>query len=149
MGRAVAVALLAFHGWLLWQRLSGGSLLEPGVALRWAAALPLAGGLWLLRRHGSSLFRGRRAAVLWLLVVFLHFSAAAPGALEDPVHGPSWLFVPVSAPLALVLGLLAAALLAARHRRSAPERGRPLPAPLTARLAGGLHPALLARPPPA
>jgi len=150
VGRTAALLLLGFHAWLLWQRLSGGSLLEPAIALRWAAALPMVAGLLLLRRYGASLFRGRRAAVLWLLVAVLHWSGAAPGTVDELSRAPHWLFVPAAAaPLALALGLLAAALGAARRRRAVDPLGpRPSPPSLTG-FAAGFPLALHARPPPA
>jgi hypothetical protein len=81
-------ALLLFHGWLLWERMSAGELLHPPVALRWAAALPLALAWVAHRRRGLSPFRGRRALVLWLLVALLHWHG---GATTDDSVQPTWL----------------------------------------------------------
>jgi hypothetical protein len=81
-------ALLFFHGWLLWERMSAGELLQPPVALRWAAALPLALAWIAHRRRGLSPFRGRRALVLWLLAALLHWHG---GATTDDSVQPAWL----------------------------------------------------------
>jgi hypothetical protein len=78
-GRAAVGILLLFHAWLLWAHATSGKLFEADVALRWAIAGFLALGFWSLRRFGLPLFRGRRAVVLWLLVVLLHGHAIWTG----------------------------------------------------------------------
>jgi len=98
--------LVAFHGWLFAERLVGGELLEPVVALRWLASLVLIAALRALRRAGVPLIRGRRALVFWVLVALLHWSAspmaerglaagellvAAPGAIT--LAGGVWLLL--------------------------------------------------------
>ncbi len=79
------VACLAFlHGLLLWQRIESLTLLQPMVALRWGfAVLALAGFVQQQRAEGS-VFRGRKALILWLLVLVLHagtLPATEPGML--------------------------------------------------------------------
>ena len=74
--------LIAFHAFLLWQRLLDLSLLKPGPAIRWLATAALLVGLYRLHRQGASLIRGRNAAVIWLLVLLLHASFWGP--LADP-----------------------------------------------------------------
>lgn len=70
---ALLLAYLAlFHALLLWQRVRNSSLFEPVPALRWAATVALLVALYRLRRQGASLLRGRRALVVWLLVLLLH-----------------------------------------------------------------------------
>jgi hypothetical protein len=118
-----AGGLIAFHGWLLWDRLSGGALLHPTVALRWAAAALLVGALAGLRHLGAPLFQGRRALVVWLLVALLHWNAGAAvpadGAATSPSPSTVMFVLPTTAAAALVgLSLLAAALSA--RRRTAP-----------------------------
>ena len=75
-GRALAAGLIAgltlYHGLLLGQRIADLTLLQPLVALRWGAAALLAIGLIQLQRSGVSLLWGRRALILWLLVLLLH-----------------------------------------------------------------------------
>jgi hypothetical protein len=76
---AVAAALLGlFHAWLFLGQLWDGRALQPGIALRWALAAALVGGLLALRRRGQSMF-GRRAAVVWLLAALLHGPRALDG----------------------------------------------------------------------
>jgi len=105
-------ALLLFHGWLLWERMSAGELLEPSVALRWAAALPLALAWIAHRRRGLSPFRGRRALVLWLLAALLHWHG---GATTDDSAQPTWL---IAAP---VVSLVSVGLVLS-HARVRPRR---------------------------
>lgn len=116
-----AVAGLAiFHISLFWDRLVGGQLLDPLVAGRWLAAAALASGLVALRRRGVSLVAGRRALVVWLLVVLLHYSAKPAVTVADAGHPATsdLIFVlPSTAAAALVgVGLLAAACAASRVR---------------------------------
>jgi len=92
-------ALLLLHGWLLWERMSAGELLHPPVALRWAAALPLALAWIVHRRRGLSPFRGRRALVLWLLAALLHWHG---GVTTDDSVQPTWL---LAAPAVSLVGV--------------------------------------------
>jgi hypothetical protein len=92
-GRAVVrllVALLAgFHGWLLWTHASLGKLLEPEVAARWGLAVAVAAAFCWLSRLGLPLLKGRRALVLWLLVILIHGHAAWTGdAWQAPLAVP-------------------------------------------------------------
>lgn len=98
---------MLFHGQLLWHGWADGSLADLGVAAQWlASALLLVGLVRVYRRH-ASLFRGREAAVVWILVALLHGMAAVPATrmLVDP---EPWLVVPLgllaASTLALVLG---------------------------------------------
>lgn len=151
------VLLVYFHALLFWQRLSDLTLFEPGVALHWLGSLALLFGSYMLRRRGVPLLWGRRAAVLWLLVLLLHVSLPAPVHLE-----PATLFEPDSAasgllvlPAAAGLALLAVRLLRALRRAfrraaagpAARHRVRPGP-PRLARVSSGFASARFARPPP-
>ncbi len=117
-GAGVA-GLVAFHGWLLWDRLAGGDLLDPGVAFRWSVAALLVLALAGLQRAGAPLVRGRRALVVWLLVALLHWSTgttAAPTAALTSSPASVIFVLPTTGAAALMgLGLLAA-LIAARRR---------------------------------
>jgi len=76
---ALSVLLTLFHLRLLWDRVADGSVLDPAVAAEWAIGLILLLGLLRLQRINASLFRGRGALTLWLLVLLLHALAVAPG----------------------------------------------------------------------
>lgn len=82
---AAFVVLVAFHAWLLWTHATVGKLLEPDVAVRWGLAGLLGLAFWSLRRCGLPLFRGRRAVVLWMLVVLIHCHAVWTGDAAE-VH---------------------------------------------------------------
>jgi hypothetical protein len=112
-----AAALLAFHGKLLVERLVDGSLVRPAVALQWAAALALSAWLVALRRRGVSLFHGRRALALWVLILLLHAVPAIPGGAEalQPGGGSLLLVAPLG------LALAGASLLVDRWRRRRPQ----------------------------
>jgi hypothetical protein len=150
---AFGVALLVgFHAWLLAQRLAEGRIAEPAVVLRWLAGLGLTAALIGLRRAGVPLLWGRKALVLWLLVLLLHWSATpAPERILNGVHAEEILLV---IPATVATLVLAAALLA-----TLPTGARELPLPLlrgrvalvtTADLIrDGFVPAFAARPPPA
>jgi hypothetical protein len=117
-GALALAALAVFHISLLWDRLAGGQLLDPVVAARWLGAAALTAGLVALRRRGVSLVAGRRALVVWLLVVLLHWSAT-PGAAvaDDGQQSPSDVIfvVPSTAAAALLgVGLLVATFAASR-----------------------------------
>lgn len=124
---ALAVlGLVVFHGWLFWDQLLSGRLLDPQVALRWTLGGLLGGSVLWLRRLSVPLLHGRKALTFWLLVTLLHcWSANAPGSsLDAPLgaHLPdvTALYVlPVTAgPLVVGLGLLLLASLV--RRQSAP-----------------------------
>ncbi len=74
--RALAALLLASHGWLLASQWSAGRLSEPGLLVRWAAAIVLAVALTALYRSGVSLV-SRKSMVIWLLAALLHGPAIA------------------------------------------------------------------------
>ena len=114
-GQLVLAVLVAFHAWLLWTHLVGGRPLELQNAVRWLVSLGVLVGFRALRRRGVSLFWGKRAVVLWVLVVLLHCHAVwngQPVSLELGVTETLDLFAKLTAPLVLLAGLqLIAALL--------------------------------------
>ncbi len=152
----LVVLLTAFHGLLLWQRIVDLTLFQPIPALRWLATLAVLVGIWRLRRRGDSLVRGRRAGVLWLVVLLLHVSLLAPSggseALLDARPDESGLLLVL--PAAAVAIALWSLVFRGRLRRG--RFGAPSPASVPARspfpphfacLAGFL-PGLACRPPP-
>lgn len=74
---ALGWLLAVFHVWLFSADAVSGELAQPRVALRWAAAILVFAGFVALRRAGFSIFKGRRAVALWVLVVLLHAPAIA------------------------------------------------------------------------
>ncbi len=74
--RGLWVALLWLHAHLLWQRIVDQTLFEPLVALRWIASALIAVTMIHFQRRGVSLFRGRRAKILWLVILLLHAGSA-------------------------------------------------------------------------
>ena len=108
---SLLVALLAFHGWLLYGGIASGRIFDIDVALRWVAGLALSAvfvGFW---RVGVPLLRGRRAVVLWALVVILHAHAMAsrPVALDADAPAAQTLIslaVQLGGPLAAAFGLI-------------------------------------------
>jgi hypothetical protein len=101
--------LVAFHAWLLWTHLIGGRALEPQTAVRWIVAAAVLIGFRALQRHGLSLFWGKRAVVLWLLVVVIHCHAAwsgEPVTAQLGVPETITVLAQLAAPVATVLGLL-------------------------------------------
>lgn len=110
VGALVAI-LIGFHVWLFATHALNGRLLEPAVALRWLAGLLLFAGFLGLKRLGIPLVRGRKAAVLWTLVVLLHWHAAIskPAAADEHSGFPTVAVIvaPVTiGSAALALGLL-------------------------------------------
>lgn len=168
LSRAAVLILALFHGWLFWNRLADGRVLEPAVAFRWiAGALILAGFLALRRlprRPGSGRIAesagcgsaGRTSLVLWLFVVLLHCQAigATSGAGFDPAVLPATV-VPLGAEAALVTvaASLGLALLARSRRDEAARllalRGVAFRVPAPAAPAAGFLPRFSSRPPPA
>jgi len=76
LSRALTVVLLAFHGWLLATQWAAGRLFEPGVIVRWLAAIAIGVSLTALYRSGASVI-GRKSMVIWLLAALLHGPAIA------------------------------------------------------------------------
>jgi hypothetical protein len=113
--RLFGAGLVLFHGHLLWQRWVDGSLVDFGVAAQWLASALLIVGLVLVRKRHGSLFRGREAAVVWILVALLHALAGVPTTqmLAAPVP---WLAVPLG-----LLAVSALALILARTLRRTPR----------------------------
>lgn len=100
--------LVAFHAWLLWTHLVGGKALEPQTAVRWIVAAVVLVGFRALQRHGLSLFWGKRAVVLWLLVVVIHCHAVWSGepiTAELGVPETITMLAQLTAPASTVLGL--------------------------------------------
>ncbi len=149
LGLAVAATLVVLHVSILWDRVAQGRLAEPGVALRWLAAVVLIVALLALRRRGVSLLWGRRALVFWLLVLLLHAGAVAPQEAGSRLAPEHLLFVvpaavgPAGLLLVLLLALVSRALTAPAVSLA---RGAVCAAPA---LRGGFLPALASRPPPA
>jgi hypothetical protein len=117
-GLMAALALAIFHIFLFWDRLVGGDLFDPAIALRWLAAAGLVSALAALRRMGIPLASGRKALVIWLLVVLLHASGrsvpvVAPGDSATEIDA-SLIFLLPSALTVVGLGLLCATV---RRRR--------------------------------
>ena len=102
---AAGLVLTIFHVSLFWDRLVGGDLLDPSVALRWAGAGLIVSALVALRRFDVPLHRGRRAFSLWLLVALLHASSGSiPDAATDTTIGLQTGFIFVLPSTAALLG---------------------------------------------
>ena len=121
---AAGAALVLLHAWIFWDQLVSGQLLEGASALRWTGAVALCAVLDTLRRRGVSLWWGRQAFCVWLLVALLHAWSASPAtagtdmASRDPANEAAATFlVPVTAlTLASLVGLLL--IVGGRTRRS-------------------------------
>jgi len=74
--RALAAVLLVSHALLLATQWQAGRLTEPGLLLRWAAAIGIALSLRALYRSGAPLL-SRKSMVIWLLAALLHGPAIA------------------------------------------------------------------------
>jgi hypothetical protein len=102
--RVLFASLLVYHAGLLGTHVLDGRLLHPATSMRWFAGAFLLTGFLALRRLGVPLVWGRKAVVLWLLVVFLHGHAA----LSPPATGEEW--AATQAPLGVltteVIGIL-------------------------------------------
>jgi hypothetical protein len=150
-GLFALAALAVFHASLLWSRLVDGQLFDPLVAVRWIGAAGLTAGLVALRRRGVSLVSGRRALVVWLLVVLLHWDATPAVAVADgsqPSASELIFVLPSTAAAALVgLGLLIATLAASRVRPAIACLCTMEPSD-AGRTAAGWRPAAAARAPP-
>ena len=71
----VAGAILAFHLQMLYARIADLANLELATAIRWILTAAVMGGILRLRKHRLSLFRGRPAMVLWVVVLLIHVQA--------------------------------------------------------------------------
>jgi len=103
---ALVLALIAFHVWILWERICDGSIFRSDVGLHWLAAFGLLAVAVWVRRRGASLLRGRHAGVFWLLVLLLHFAGTAP--LPETVAGGFHLARQATLQLVLPLGVAGA-----------------------------------------
>jgi len=149
--------LIAFHAFLLWQRVLDLSLFKPGPAIRWLATAALLVGLYRLHRQGASLIRGRNAAVIWLLVLLLHASFWVPladlSSTSDGRIGTGLLFALPA--ITIVLGFVFPSIrkLLARALEHADFGDLPVVAFVgdsqSFALRAGFLPALACRPPPA
>jgi hypothetical protein len=102
---AAGLVLTIFHVSLFWDRLVGGDLLDPAVALRWAGAGLIVSALVALRRFDVPLHHGRKAFSLWLLVAMLHASSGSiPNAATDTTIGLQTGFIFVLPSTAALLG---------------------------------------------
>lgn len=118
--RLALTVMVAFHAWLLWTHLIGGKTLEPRTAVRWIVAAVVLVGFRALQRRGLSLFWGKRAVVLWLLVVVIHCHAvwsAETIPVELGIPETITALAQLTAPVVTVLGLFVLGLLAARLTR--------------------------------
>lgn len=151
-GCMAVAALVAFHAWLLWSHVVQGRALEPQTAVRWLAAALVLAAFRSLSRHGLPLLWGRRAIVLWLLVILIHCHATWTGdvagfqiGIPETIHALAQLAEP-----AVVLGLILFSLLTAA---AAWSPGRRVEHVRPARIAGlpssGYLFARSPRPPPA
>lgn len=143
-GFAATAALAVFHGQLLWQRLSDGSLLQPIVVTRWVASALLILVLLRLWSRGLPLLRGRRAGILWMLVVLLH--AMAPGGAVPAVGPAAEGMLPVA--LAMAAFLACAVAWAPRRGQTAARRPASRCRQRSRRPSSGWYRALFSRPPP-
>jgi len=151
---ASVAALVVFHAWLLLGHLADGRLFEPLVAARWVAGGVLMALLQWLRRLNTPVVWGRRAAIVWLLVFFLHWSAQAPshGAASDRAYPAPAGVVLVVAPSVVTIGVLAAMLLllvgGGRHFRVSSRFAGCAALPDARVSSGPCTAAAFARPPP-
>jgi hypothetical protein len=126
LGRVGLAALIAFHAWLLGAHLVGGQAFEPATAVRWMLAVLVLAGFRALGRRGLPLLFGRRAVVLWMLVVVIHCSAAwdgaAAAALDRAIPESVTALAQVSVTTLLLGAVLAIAIATVRKPR---KGGRP------------------------
>jgi hypothetical protein len=112
-GRFTFWALVAFHVGLLGTQIAEGRLFEPQTVGRWVVAVLVLAGFRRLSRLGLPLIFGRRATVLWLLVILLHCHAGwASGTVSVDLGIPETLGALATVTgSASVLGALIVALL--------------------------------------
>jgi hypothetical protein len=150
-GHVAFAALVVFHAWLLGLHLLDGRAFQPAIAARWGLAVLVLAGFRALSRRDLPLFTGRRAVVLWLLVVVIHCSAPWDGGaarLEQGIPEAVSALAQLST-VAVVLGaaLGCAVVAAARPRHG----GRPsfrVPVPVAGLLSAGFACSFSPRPPP-
>jgi hypothetical protein len=121
-GHLTFATLAVFHAWLLGLHLLDGRAFEPATAARWVLAVLVLAGFRALSHRGLSLFTGRRAVGLWLLVVLIHCSAAAdgsPAALRTAIPES----VTVLAQLSVTAAVVGAALVSACVPSARPGAG--------------------------
>lgn len=68
--------IVSLHGLLLWQRCADATILEPLVLAKYLGAVLLLAGAFAYRRLAPARLQGRRAVlVFWLVVAMLHLVA--------------------------------------------------------------------------
>jgi hypothetical protein len=153
---AAILVLSVFHAWLLASHIHQGRMTDPAVAVRWVAGALILAGFLFLRRVGAPLLWSRRAVVLWLFVVLLHWHAiASPSALVPYTFAMPETITVAAGPVALgpVFAVLGFAILAARMKRRAFDlralRVCPSGPSFAGVPVGGFAPQISSRPPPA
>jgi hypothetical protein len=121
---AAVAGLVVLHAAIFWSHLDSGRLMEPLTAGRWLISFCLVGFLVVLRRRGVPLFRGRRALVVWMLVVLLHWTAGAPAqpATIDAPHATGILFLLPATAAPLIAAAAALLLIAFSTAQAAAAR---------------------------
>ena len=147
---SAVLALVIFHALLFRDRLLGGDLLDPAVAFRWLAAAGLVSALALLRHMGVPLVRGRKAFVVWLLVVILHAAGrGVPVAPPEAGAGVDATLILVLPTALTVVGLsLLCAIAAKRRLRAFATAGRVVQSSASDRRCDGWRRAGTTRGPP-
>lgn len=121
--RALMAVLIVFHVGLLFVHAVEGRLFEPATSVRWLVGALLFGGFVALRRLGVPVLWGRKAVVLWLLVVLLHCHAAFSSAEIEELTAFDSMVATLVTEVFVATAALLVALLAAfgRHRAVAPR----------------------------
>lgn len=155
LSRVLAAILLASHGWLLATQWQAGRLTEPGLLLRWAAAIAIALSMRALYRSGASVL-SRKSIIIWLLAALLHGPAVASrtgvtinfNALPETTVTLLLESAAVAGALALTV-LLFAAVIRRRSRIAFPAWSLVALLGAATQLADGYSAVVSARPPPA
>ncbi len=142
---ALAAVLAVFHGRLLWQRLTDGSLLQPVVVARWGVSVLLIAALLRLWSRGLPVLRGRRAGVLWLIVALLHAFTPGGPLPEAELVGEGMLPAALALLAFLAIGLAGARVVQQGGALRLPARRQPS----SHRSCTGWYRVLFSRPPPA
>ena len=150
--------LLYLHIRIFTERLLDLTILEPVVAVKWLASLLILAVLLKFRRAGNPLLKGRKALVVWMLVLLLHVQISAPigsdvGTKFDPQQSMLLTFllpalISTAVSLALSFGRFSRIARRLRSQRSAAILLRRR-LPPKSRLLAGFSLAILSRPPPA